>query len=134
MIKSVDYSVLKARLGEPAFSELMATKKLKDSVLEAAVRDIVARWKKGELTNEEKDLLESPHYSSYNTWALSVGVYEEVNQSIIDTGDDNEVLEFINSVSASRLLALVTRICNVFRVKQGKVELTSDQVKARLMY
>jgi len=133
LIRSVSYKKLRDQLGDVAFSSLMQTKQVKDVEVETAIRAIVRRWKAGEISAAEKDALEAPIYAEYEAWALSVGVYENVQQEALDAEDDNEMVDFVKSISTTRLLNIVTRITNYFRKNQGKPPLTSNEVKTRLL-
>ena len=133
MIRSVPYRIIKASMTPKAFSSLMSLKQSKDIELEHSVHSIVNRWKTGEITLVEKDSLEAPIYDAYNTWALSVGIYEDVSQDQIDSDEENNFSDIISSMSTTRMLNIVTKITNYYRSKQSKSQLTSAQVQTRLM-
>jgi hypothetical protein len=115
------------------FDALMRTKKEKDEALEVAVRDIVKKWKSKEISTEEKDTREAPIYAAYETWALSAGVYESPTEAQLDEEDRTLLGEAIEARPAASILKIATRITNFQRSKAGKVALTENQVKTRLL-
>jgi hypothetical protein len=116
-----------------AFAALMAIKLAKDIELEQAVAAIIARWKAKDISDADKVLLESPIYDAYNTWALSVGIYDETTVAEDESAEESDLAGIINSMTTSRILKIVTKITNFYRSKQSKSQLTTAEVQSRLM-